>query len=147
MKVTSTRYFETRRGLGYECTTNVKGISIWNDGQGGGTYLNNDNMNDEFHHLTEDQLERLIDKYELNKKYIMKRPLTATNWGITATDFEQMNQQKMIWNDPDPIDGNDYTIQKIWNINKETAMIQYGEKNSKYLSEAEVYLTEIIITK
>jgi len=69
-KVTSTRYFETRRGLGYECTTNVKGISIWNDGQGGGTYLNNDNMNDEFHHLTEDQLEKLIDKYELNKKQI-----------------------------------------------------------------------------
>jgi len=58
-----------------------------------------------------------------------------------------INQQKIIGNDPDPIDGNDYTVQKIWNINKETVMIQYGENNSKYLSEAEVYLTEIIITK
>tara|TARA_R100000541_G_scaffold56019_1_gene65203 strand:- start:615 stop:836 length:222 start_codon:yes stop_codon:yes gene_type:complete len=64
LKVRSIRYFETRRGLGYECATNIKGISIWNDGEGGGTYLSNDNMNDDFHHLTENQLESLIDEYE-----------------------------------------------------------------------------------
>ena len=58
-----------------------------------------------------------------------------------------INQQKMVWNDPNPIEDNDYTVQKIWNINEETAMIQYGEGNSKYLSEAEVYLTELTIKK
>lgn len=56
-----------------------------------------------------------------------------------------INQQKMVWNDPDPIEGNDYTVQKIWNIDEETAMIQYGEDKSKYLSEAGVYLTELTI--
>ena len=56
-----------------------------------------------------------------------------------------INQQKMVWNDPDRIEGNDYTVQKIWNIDEETAMIQYRENNSKYLSEAEVYLTELTI--
>ena len=56
-----------------------------------------------------------------------------------------INQQKMVWNDPDPIDGNDYTVQKIWNIDEETAIIQYGENNSKCLSEAEVYLTELAL--
>ena len=39
LKVTSVRYFETRRGLGYECTTNVRGLAIWNDGNGSATYL------------------------------------------------------------------------------------------------------------
>lgn len=55
------------------------------------------------------------------------------------------NKQKMVWNDPNPIDENDYTVQKIWNIDEETAMIQYGKDNSKYLSEAEVYLTELTL--
>ena len=39
LKVTGVRYFETRRGLGYECKTNIKGLAIWNDGNGGGTYF------------------------------------------------------------------------------------------------------------
>ena len=56
-----------------------------------------------------------------------------------------INQKKMVWNDPEPIDGNDYTVQKIWNINEETAMIQYGEDNSEYLSEAEVHLSELTL--
>ena len=55
------------------------------------------------------------------------------------------NKQKMVWNNPNPIDENDYTVQKIWNIDEETAMIQYGKDNSKYLSEAEVYLTELTL--
>jgi hypothetical protein len=37
--VTSVRYFETHRGLGYEAKTSVPGVSIWNDGMGGGTYV------------------------------------------------------------------------------------------------------------
>ena len=56
-----------------------------------------------------------------------------------------ISQQKMVWNDPDPIDGNDYTVQKIWNIDEETAIIQYGEDNSEYLSEAEVYISELAL--
>jgi len=36
--VKSVRYFETRRGLGYQCKTNL-GFEIWNDGSRGGTYI------------------------------------------------------------------------------------------------------------
>ena len=39
LKVTGVRYFETRRGLGYECKTNINGLLIWNDGNGGGTFF------------------------------------------------------------------------------------------------------------
>lgn len=38
MKVVSIRYWETRRGIGYEAVTDFGG-TIWNDGDGGGTYL------------------------------------------------------------------------------------------------------------
>ena len=72
LKVTSIKYFNTRRGLSYECKTNFKGISIWNDGQGGETYLNFDLRDESFNskdyeEMTESQLEKLIDKYENNK--------------------------------------------------------------------------------
>jgi hypothetical protein len=80
LKVTGVRYFETRRGLGYECKTNINGLLIWNDGNGGGTFLDCDfqNMNrrelaqyeEEF---SETDLEHLIDVYEgvdLINKYI-----------------------------------------------------------------------------
>tara|TARA_R100000900_G_scaffold132509_3_gene108959 strand:- start:160 stop:423 length:264 start_codon:yes stop_codon:yes gene_type:complete len=63
LKVTSYREFNTRRGVGYECKTNVKGIEIWNDGDGGGTFIENSERNDEYHHLTEYQLEILIDEF------------------------------------------------------------------------------------
>jgi len=38
MKVIKIRYWETRRGIGYEAVTDFGG-TIWNDGDGGGTYL------------------------------------------------------------------------------------------------------------
>ena len=38
MKVLNIRYWETRRGIGYEAMTDFGG-TIWNDGDGGGTYL------------------------------------------------------------------------------------------------------------
>ena len=56
-----------------------------------------------------------------------------------------MNEKKMIWDDPIAINGNDYTIQKIWNIKNNTAMIQYGSDQTIYLSEAQVFLTEILL--
>ncbi|MEI6186945.1 MAG: hypothetical protein WCP46_00385 [Alphaproteobacteria bacterium] len=51
----------------------------------------------------------------------------------------------LVWNDPDPIEGNDYTISYIEPILEDfdehtPILIQYGEG-----SEAEVYLHEILI--
>ena len=65
MKVKSVRYFETNRGTGYEAKTD-KG-SIWNDGNGGCTYFDADYPtyhNRDFNHLSEDDLEKLIDEFE-----------------------------------------------------------------------------------
>jgi len=52
------------------------------------------------------------------------------------------NGEALVWNDPSPIDGNNYEIQKILYIDDETAMIQYG-RDPLFFSEAEVYLHEI----
>ena len=65
MKVTSVRYFETNRGLGYQCKTNIEGIQICNDGVGGATYLDGAyKYTKNFENLSESYLENLIDKYE-----------------------------------------------------------------------------------
>ena len=71
LQVTSVRYFETRRGLGYECKTNVRGISIWNDGNGGQTFVDGNEHTQDYSvvrkydaEYSDDQLEQLIDKYE-----------------------------------------------------------------------------------
>ncbi len=73
LEVISVRYYETRRGLGYECKTNYKGISIWNDGHGGQTYLNFDLRDKSFNpkdyeEMTEGSLEELINDYEYKKQ-------------------------------------------------------------------------------
>ena len=65
MKIKSVRYFETNRGLGYEAKTD-KG-SIWNDGNGGCTYFDANHPtyhNRDFDHLSENDLEAMIDKFE-----------------------------------------------------------------------------------
>tara|TARA_R100000541_G_scaffold57273_1_gene67240 strand:+ start:613 stop:846 length:234 start_codon:yes stop_codon:yes gene_type:complete len=74
LKVTSIRTYNTRRGVGYECKTNFKGISIWNEGYGGETSLSFDLRDESFNpkdyeELSERDLEDLITKYEnqLNK--------------------------------------------------------------------------------
>jgi len=73
MKVTSVRYFETNRGLGYQCKTNIKGIEILNDGNGGGTYVDGAFKNIKLlKDYTEDELEHLIDEYEMLKLEIVK---------------------------------------------------------------------------
>jgi len=68
LKVISVRYFETRRGLGYECKTNIPNVTIWNDGCGRGTYFENC-MEAKYHKLydlekDQDYMEGLIDDYE-----------------------------------------------------------------------------------
>jgi hypothetical protein len=59
------------------------------------------------------------------------------------------DKKELVWNDPDPIDGNDYTITFIEDIDSEfdeddfsmyPILIQYGGG-----SEAQVYLHEIIL--
>ena len=65
MIVKSVRYFETNRGVGYEAKTN-KG-SIRNDGNGGATYFEANfpkYQNKDFWHLSETDLELLINKFE-----------------------------------------------------------------------------------
>ena len=65
MEVTNVRYFETNRGLGYQCKTNIEGIEILNDGNGVATYLDGAyKYTKNFEHLSESYLENLIDKYE-----------------------------------------------------------------------------------
>lgn len=57
-----------------------------------------------------------------------------------------INQNTLIWNDPDPIEGNDYIVKNIWNIDNETAMIQYGSGEHDIPSEAMVLLSELSLT-
>ena len=65
LKVTDIRYFETRRGVGYECQTNVKGITIWNDGNGGATFLDGAWADKkQFQELRDMDLENLINVFE-----------------------------------------------------------------------------------
>lgn len=116
-KITSIRYFETRRGLGYECATNAKGISIWNDGNGGGTYLNNDNMNDDYHHLTEDQLERLIDKYEMVHYWKLK-PLNMMEYNAEIQWNDTKNFEDVIITTNDITDDDDYIFFYFKDVNE-----------------------------
>jgi len=65
LKVTDVRYFRTRRGTGYECTTNKKGVVIWNDGDGSNTFINpNGKHTMPYNHMRETELESLIDQHE-----------------------------------------------------------------------------------
>ena len=65
LTVTKIRYFETRRGVGYECQTNVKGITIWNDGNGGITFLDGAWADKkQFQALRDMDLENLINIFE-----------------------------------------------------------------------------------
>lgn len=66
LQVTSVRYFDTRRGIGYECKTNISNVEIWNDGMGGPTFIapSREAKVMGFYDLSESQLESLIDKYE-----------------------------------------------------------------------------------
>jgi hypothetical protein len=66
----------------------------------------------------------------------------------TLHDLKQAiaENKTLVWNDPDPIEGNDYTINFIEEIDEEVfdddypILIQYGGG-----SEAEVYLHEIAL--
>lgn len=53
--------------------------------------------------------------------------------------IKAVNEGKLYWNDPDPIEGNDYKVTTIDVINRETSFITYNNGNS----EAEVYNSEL----
>ena len=60
-----------------------------------------------------------------------------------------VENKQLVWNDPDPIKGNDYIINFIEDIDEEDfdndypILIQYND----FGSEAQVYLHEIILKK
>ena len=65
LRVTGVRYYDTRRGIGYECTTNVEDVTIWNDGMGGMTFIGGTWSRIKYYqHLNDNDLEKLIDAYE-----------------------------------------------------------------------------------
>ena len=70
LKVTSYREFNTRRGVGYESKTNIKGLSVWNDGDGGCTYFSGNEHTKGYRLISrysekynENQIEVLIDEF------------------------------------------------------------------------------------
>ena len=73
LKVVDIRYYKTRRGIGYQCKTNIDGVEICNDGNGGPTFVDGyklatsagvrrERLDDPWH------LESLIDEYEEEKE-------------------------------------------------------------------------------
>ena len=74
LKVVSVRYFETSRGQGFEAKTNYANITIWNNGNGGGTFiepasaykmcLRQDDEDSGLNGNYESEIERLVDDYE-----------------------------------------------------------------------------------
>jgi len=73
LKVVDIRYYKTRRGVGYQCRTNIQGVEICNDGDGGPTFVDGyklatragvrrERLDDEWH------LESLIDEHEKEKE-------------------------------------------------------------------------------
>ena len=65
LKITEIRYFETGRGVGYECQTNEDGVTIWNDGMGGMTFIQGTWSKIKRHQYLRDiHLEEMINEFE-----------------------------------------------------------------------------------
>jgi len=54
----------------------------------------------------------------------------------------RLDKKTLVWNDPDPIEGNDYTVIKTHHLDEEMASISYGTKGDLYLSEAKIPIGE-----
>lgn len=65
LKVIGVHYFgnATSGMVGYKCVTNIRGLFIMNGGNGGTTYLEGTDSK-YYQHLSENQLEELINKFE-----------------------------------------------------------------------------------
>tara|TARA_Y100000401_G_scaffold73746_1_gene59724 strand:- start:437 stop:646 length:210 start_codon:yes stop_codon:yes gene_type:complete len=65
LQVKSIRYFKTNRGVGYQAKTNIKGVEICNNGDGGATYLDGSWVDIKpYYNIDEFELEALVDKHE-----------------------------------------------------------------------------------
>ena len=89
-----------------------------------------------------------------NRNIILIFVQTKTNTMRSLLELKQAlaENKQLVWNDPDPIEGNDYTINFIEDIDEEfdnddfsmyPILIQYND----FGSEAQVYLHEIILKK
>ena len=89
-----------------------------------------------------------------NRNIILIFVQTKTNTMRSLLELKQAlaENKQLVWNDPDPIKGNDYTINFIEDIDEEfneddfsmyPILIQYND----FGSEAQVYLHEIILKK
>ena len=89
-----------------------------------------------------------------NRNIILIFVQTKTNTMRSLLELKQAlaENKQLVWNDPDPIKGNDYTINFIEDIDVEfdeddfsmyPILIQYND----FGSEAQVYLHEIILKK
>ena len=79
---------------------------------------------------------------------------TNTNTMRSLADLKQAvaENKQLVWNDPDPIKGNDYTINFIEDIDDEFndddfSMYPILIQSNDFGSEAQVYLHEIILKK
>ena len=65
LKVIGVQYFgnATNGMIGYKCTTNIEDLFIMNGGNGGATYVQGTDAK-QYYHLSELELERLIDEFE-----------------------------------------------------------------------------------
>lgn len=87
-------------------------------------------------------------EFLLNRGYCCKNGCTNCPYKMkNLNDLKKAidNKLPLIWNDPDPIPGNDYTITYIEPLvddidDYSPILIQYGDG-----SEAEVYLHEILV--
>ena len=99
LKVLSIRYFETRRGTGYQAKTNVDGVEIWNDGMGGCTFLEGDNAH-KYKHLDwdgEDKMDELIDQFEKCETPLKKFRIFLEEelGGATSTIVHEKSEEKL----------------------------------------------------
>jgi len=68
LKVTSVEYLNMYGGIAYFCKTNHDGVFIENKGDGGATMIQGRNSDCKpFWHLSEFELEDLIDEFEMSK--------------------------------------------------------------------------------
>ena len=98
LKVTSVRYFETRRGTGYQVKTNVDGIEIWNDGEGGPIFLEGSSRDLlPYKHLGENDLHKLIDEFENDKTPLKKFRIFLEEelGGATSMIVHEKSEEKL----------------------------------------------------
>lgn len=111
LKVTGVRYFQTRRGIGYQCSTNVKNVEIWNDGDGGGTHIPPHNTYTKpYNELTGLELENLINEYE--------RIMSQDNGSKSSDAYDEERLQEENAELDSKVEWYDYFVDYVYKVNK-----------------------------